>query len=287
MRAPIQPVPVQPPRYGLLVAATVTPLSTDRWQQGVTWNPEQCGVSGRVSVGCEGDTDEIVAERNGGIVEADPFAVWAADECSPFGFGARDWTGRVLRQLEATQSYQIANELWTGELHIDDSLSGGWLTDHTTLNYSFQADNVIDALGCLEQGLAVCGQGRRGMIHVTPQALVHLSAATAVETVGSTILTPLGNVVVADAGYDGSGPGGVPADSTTQWMYATSMIDVVLEPNPMLIPGEIEQAQALAQALDRSDNTITVRAFRMAMYRWDRCCHIAVEVDLPVCVVAS
>lgn len=287
MRAPIQPVPVQPPRYGLLVAAGVTPLATDRWQQGVAWNPEQCGDSGRVAVDCVGNTSTITAERNGEVVEADPFAVWAADECSPFGFGARDWTGRVLRQLEATQSYQIANELWTGDLHTADGLEGGYLTDHATLDDSFEAGDVVEALGCLEQGLSTCGQGRRGMIHVTPQALVALKAAFAVDLVGSQVLTPLGNIVVADAGYDGSGPGGKPADSSTQWAYATSMLDVVLEPSPMLVPGDIEQAQALAQALDRSDNTITVYAFKMALYRWDRCCHIAVEIDLPVCVVAS
>lgn len=286
-RQAINPTPVQPPLYGLLVAAAVTPMNGVRWQGGVTWQPEQCGVSGRVAVDCFGGTDELIGSRGPGIVSSDPFDVWASDECSVFGFKARDWSGNARRQLEATQSYEIANELWTGDLQQAEGHESGFLTDHSTLDFSYTGlDSAVDALACAEAGLAQCSKGRRGMIHVTPQALVHLVTNNTVRREGTQYLTPLGTIVVADAGYDGSGPGGAPAGAT-QWLYATGMVSVVLEAQALLNPPDLESAQNMLQALDMTDNTITVRAQKLAMYLWDRCCHIAVEFALPACVVGS
>lgn len=287
-RQAMNPTPVQPPLYGLLVAAQVTPLTGVRWQDGVSWGPEQCGVSGRTVVDCFGMTDPLDGNRSPDVVSSDPFLVWASDECSPFGSMARDWQGNARRQLEATQSYEIANELWTGRLQQTEAdQEGGFLSDHSTLDVSYTGvGNAVDALACAEQALARCGQGRRGMVHVTPQALVHLVTNNTVRREGTQFLTPLGNVVVADAGYDGSGPANEPP-STTQWLYATGMISVVIEAQAELNPPDLASAQTLAQALDRSDNTITVYAQRLAMYLWDRCCHIGVEFALPVCAVGS
>lgn len=285
-RAPIPATPAQPPRYGLLAAAPVTPMAGVRWQAGVTWNPEQCGVSGRFAVDCDGGTDELVAERSGRIVNADPFGIFAADECSPFGFQSRDWNGRATRQLEATQSYQIANELWTGTLSTAEGLDNQALTDSTSDTLTNAPALPVEAFACLEQGLAECSKGRRGMLHVTPQALVHLVTNYTVVREGGQFVSPLGNIVVADAGYDGSGPGGVPAGAS-QWMYATGIVSIVLEPAATLIPGSLDDAQNFARALNRADNTLTVRAEKLAMYLWDQCCHLAAEVDLAVCLVGG
>lgn len=281
--------PATPPRYGLLVAAAVNTLPAgSRWQaKGVKWTAEQCGVSGRAAVGLCGSTDTLTAERSGVFANATPFLVWAADECGVFGFQARDWSGRAIRQLEATQSYQIANELWTGDLRDAEALDNPALIDSTsdTLTESGPL-SVLDAFACLEQGLSSCAKGRRGMLHVTPQALVHLVAAFVVTREGSQYLSPLGNVVVADAGYDGSGPGGSPAGAT-QWMYATGMISVQIEAAPELVPGNLEDAQNFARALNRLDNTVSVRAQKLAMSLWDECCHLAAEVSLPICTTGG
>lgn len=295
-RAPIPSVPAQPPRYGLLVAAGVSPMNGVRWQEGVSWNPEECGNSGKVRVYCSGSTDPMGENgelNHNEIVTADPFAVWASDECSPFGFQARDWSGRATRQLEATQSFQIADELWNGTLQLEaladgdsDLQTGGYLRDVSTITDTYEnAGTPVHALGCTEQALGECGQGRRGMIHVTPAALDALVAAQAVRIEGTQYLTPLGNVVVADAAYTGDGPGAEVAGST-QWMYATGIIAVTLEQQAKLEPGSLDNAQNLAVALNRSDNTITVRAMKLALYQWDRCCHIATEFDLAVCTAS-
>lgn len=290
-RASINPVPAQPPRYGLLVAAPVTPTppglpSGQRWQAGVSWNPEQCGVSGRAAIECAGGTIELHPGANAARVDADPFLVWASDQCSPFGFAARDWSGRATRQLEATQSFQIAQELWTGTLSTAEGLDNRALTDSASDTVTNGPASILDGFACLEQALGQCAQGRRGMIHVTPQVLAHLVTNNTVRVEGAQYLSPLGNIVVADAGYDGSGPGGVAA-STSQWAYATGIIAVTLESSATLVPGDIAQAQAMAQALRRTDNTLTVFAQKLAMYQWDECCHIAAELDLPVCLVGG
>lgn len=291
-RTAIEATPTQPPRYGLLVAAPVTIGDNGgvRWSSGVTWEPEQCGNSGRAQVECEGNTAALDNNTSPGNRTADPFMVYASDRCSPFGFGARDFAARASRQLEATQSFQVAGELWDGTLRDaadsgDDIEDNPALIDSTSDTVTSGPADPVDALACLEQGLAECSQGRRGMIHITPQVLVHLISQSAVRLEGGQYVSPLGNIVVADAGYSGDGPGGGAAGSS-QWAYATGIIAVRLS-TVQVIPGNLDNAQAMAQALNRQDNTLDVYAQRLALTQWDECCHIAAEIDLAVCAIGG
>jgi hypothetical protein len=192
--------------------------------------------------------------------------------------------------LEATQSFQVADELWTGALRDaadagEDLEDNPALTDSSSDTVTGGPEDVVDALACLEQGLAQCSQGRRGMIHATPQVLVQWIAASAVRLEGGQYLSPMGNLVVADAGYPGDGPGGSAAGAS-QWAYATGIISVRLS-TPQVIPGNLDSAQVMAQALNREDNTLDVYAQRLALLQWDECCHLAAEIDLPVCLVGG
>lgn len=285
-RQAVNAVPVQPPRYGLLVAAQVTPMAGVRWQAGVKWTAESCAGSGRAAVDRCGSTEELVADRDAQFRDADPFLVWAADECSIFGAAARDWSGRVTRQLEASQSFQIAEELWTGDLSAAEGLENRALTDSASDTLTNGPVSPLDGFACLEYALGRCSFGRRGMIHVTTQMLAHLFTNGTVVREGTQYLSPLGNIVVADAGYDGSGPGGVPA-TTSQWAYATGIIAVTLEAAPELVPGSLEAAQSIWQGLDREVNTLGIRAQKLAMYQWDQCCHVAAEINLAPCLIAG
>lgn len=290
VRTAVEATPAQPPRYGLLVAAQTQIGDAGRWQFGVAWEPEQCGSSGREAVDCFGSTPALDANVSPGTRTGDPFMVYASDRCSPFGFQARDWAARATRQLEATQSFEVADELWSGTLRdaagVDDQLADNpALTDSSSDTVTSGAADPIDALACLEQGLSECSRGRRGMIHATPQTLVRWVAAQAVRLEGGQYLSPLGNIVVADAGYDGSGPGGSAAGAS-QWAYATGLISIRLS-TPQVIPGTLENAQSIAQALNREDNTLDVYAQRLALIQWDECCHIAAELDLATCAVGG
>lgn len=284
--AVIDAPPARPPRYGLIASAEVVEDLTSRWEGGFTFAPEGCGNSGRASTPCAGTTDSLdSAAGNPPVVEGEPFVVWAKDECSTFGFNARDYAGRARRQLEATQSFQVAQELWEGTLASADGLPNRALVDSGSDTVTTAPTGLQTALACLEQGLAQCGQGRRGMIHLTPQLLTHLVGAQIGFREGNQVVTALGTLLVADAGYSGSGPGGVPA-TTAQWMYATSLIQIRLSAID-LIPGNFTEAMDRARAVDRRTNRVRLYAERLAAYAWDECCHLAAEVDIPACAIGG
>lgn len=284
MPEPIAAPPARPPRFGLIASAPVGDGGGARWQHGFAFQPEGCGAGGRVTVDCAGTSDVLDSTPGPGNEDGEPFAVWASDECSTFGFESRDWQGRARRQLAAIESYEIANELWTGDLNLPGVVS---LADPTadTLTAAGQPKGAVDALGLLEQGLAQCNKGRQGMVHVTPLLLTHLVTNDSVRLDGTTYITPNGHIVVPDAGYPGTGPNGEAAGAT-QWAYATSFVQVMLGPVDV-IPASMTDARQLAQSMDRAVNSIVVYAERLAAWQWDHCCHVAVQVDLPMPLVGG
>ena len=290
-RQAVDAPPARPPRYSLLIAAP-TVEDGARWQAGVSFAPEGCGNGGRVAVDCIGGTDGLDPAENPDWVTGDAYAVWAADQCSTFGLRARDYAGRARRQLEATQSFQIAEELWSGSLVGEPILLGsGVVNENRPLNsvdsdrVTTSAETPVEALALVVGALGRCGQGRQGMIHVTPQVLQHLIFESAVYRDGGLWYSAMGHLIVADDGYDGSGPGGEPAGSS-QFIYGTSMMGVRL--------GEVQMVPRLDEtgpdgeqigwdaAVDPATNLVTVIAQRLALVQWDRCCHIAAQVDVPV-----
>lgn len=293
----VEAPPATPPRYSLLIAA---PTAEDgRWQGGWEFAPEGCGTSqgGRTAVDCFGGTDALDPEDNLGKVGGEPFAVWAADRCSTFGYRARDYIGRARRQLAAIESFQIAEELWEGSLNGEPSLAGQTIDNRPLVDPS--SDTVTDgptsptgALAMLVDGLGKCGAGRQGMIHVTPQLLVHLSTVGAIYRDSGAWYTPMGHLVVADDGYTGAGPGedgGVPA-SSSQWAYATSMLRVRLSPVqtvPDLPEDDTTNPTGWPAAVDPRDNVVLVIAQRLAGITWDECCHLAAEVNLSVPLIGG
>lgn len=291
MRAPIQAPQARPPRYGLLAAApTVDDADLRVLAGGWEYQPEACGLSGRDSITCAGSTDGAMdpSGQRPGIIEGDPIWLWAGDECSTFGFQARDWQGRARRQLAATESYELAAELWDGTVATADALANPFLAsagaNSDTVTNGATAE--VSALACIEAALAELLKGQQGMVHVTPQLLTHLRAADAIGREGTVWTTSMGHIVVADAGYSGAGPGGVAAGAS-QWAYGTSMVQVRLGPVEV-IPGNLDDARNLAAAMDRQVNDVVVVAGRLAGYQWaNDCAHVAAEVDLPVCLIGG
>ncbi len=289
-RVPITAPPVVQPRYSLLVAANANGATsgTERWDSGVTWTPEACGAGGISPAWC-GVSPERNPPAQPGVAIADPFYVFSADQCSASGFAARDWEGRARRALEATQSFQVARELWTGEHTLNELAQSR--TDKAS---PFLADTsrVVDtnmpahrAIGAIEQLAMECSQGRRLMIHV-PIAVLEEATENGyvLRDTGGILTTAMGNIVVADAGYPGTGPTGPDGDRTpddsTMWIYATSIVQVRLSEVETL-PKSLAEAHGVAEAMDRPRNHIVVWAQRLALYQLDPCCRIALSTDLP------
>lgn len=293
LRGAVAAPPAVPPTVGLLISARVFEAGRnmpvgDRWESGYAYLPEGC-ASGGVIDPCEGGTKDIAA--NPDQVVADPFAVWAGDECSTFGFIAGDAEGRARRQLLATRQFQIEQELWRGDLARDVAGTERKHLAHPDSDVLSEAGALdpIPALACLEEGLAKAARGQRGMIHATRQvaALWHQSGMLRRE--GNLVLTINDTIVVAGAGYDGSGPGADAdadpvAPGVTQWAYATTLVTVRLD-EVVLVPGAnaLQNPTLRAQMVNRDTNTIAVIAEQLAAFDWDGCAHLAVEIDTPYC----
>lgn len=264
-----------------LVNSAITPdADSERWELGFDFSPEACGDAD-VADPCQ-SSPRVPTVRPASL-HWEPFVVWAADQCSAFGWAVANYEERARRLLERCESKQIARELWRGDLAQDRGWANKRLADPASDEVTDGATPVIDALACLEQFLAECGCGEQGMIHATPQLVTHWAALgqSVLRREGGLLLTIHDTIVVTDAGYDGSGPDGEdPAVTGVQWAYATSMVTVRRGPVATL-PG------SLAEALDREDNTVAYYAERPAISYWDGCCLGAAEVDLAPCTIGG
>ena len=198
-----------------LVAAARTPVlgAGVRWEAGgVTYAPENCADHGALDP-CSNASFGSAQPSNLPTVLARPFGIWAADECSAFGFASRDWEGRALRQLEASTPWEVERELWLGNLAgaVGDTESGNsFLADAanvTDITPSGGAVSVLDGIACLEQALGDTGFGGQGMIHLTRKALTALSGTNFdIHRVGNVLMTLVDTVLVPGVGYTGSAP---------------------------------------------------------------------------------
>lgn len=292
---PVEPLPASPPRVSLLSSAQIVPNSeTDvRWTQGIRWSPEEClPETDSLWWACVeegGDAPDFEKETGAGqlIEEYQPFVAWAGDACSPFGWNERDYQGRARRKLLANESRIIEAELWTGARAATAGYPNRFLADAgrvTQLESGVRTPHA-SALAELESALAECGGGDH-MIHAMPR-LVSLWSRNGMVTPspdGRVLRTALGTVVVPGAGYNGSGPGGSPAegDRDDSWAYGTGMVRVWRGP-VVVLPGDF------ASAVDRETNLVTFRAERFVAATWDQCCHVGIRVNhcVELCTVAS
>lgn len=283
-KEPVAAVMAAPPLISLLTSAEIVP-DKSRWEGGFAYEPEACGEDNMgILDPCQANQTKTVTLGTG-YVEVEPFVIWTGDSCSSMGGGARDWKGRAQRKLDACQSNQIEEELWRGTL----ARERGWENKFLTRDDGIHSSDVValdasptQALACLEQALAECNCGQQGMIHATPQIITEWIALRLVTREGNRLLTYLGTVVVPGSGYDGSGPHPttpVAPSSGRIWAYATGMVQIRLGP-VSIVPG------TESEAMNRSTNTITVRAERIAAYSWD-CCFFSARIDSDLCIIGG
>lgn len=279
MAGVIVPTPPRAAVLSLINSAPVAdaPTNDPRWELGYRFQPEACGGA-FIEDPCE-RVPRVVPDRPA-RVEIEPFNVVAGDHCSAMGFLAQDYEARALRLLQRCTSHQVASELWTGTLAAASNWPNPYLTDPTSDTLTNGPAGAIAALACLEQALAQSGCGDRGMIHATPQLVTHWAALgnSVLRREGGLLLTIHDTIIVSDGGYDGSGPGGVPAGDS-QWAYATGMVTVRLG-RIFITPGPDD----IVEAMDRAVNDVEFFAERPAAYDWDQCAHFAAEIDLGICL---
>lgn len=283
-KAPVVPVPLTAPRTGLLAVAPTIDDPDLRWVDGFEWAPEGGNLSGVSAVSCLGSTDSRTPGSPAAVASNDPVYVWASEECSTIGYARRDWIGRVQRALLAEQSYRIALELWAGAENTQHSLGNGQLASPTADNV-FYSKAPEDGFACMDGLLTARLRNRQGMIHVTPGLLATLWHLNAVYRDGGMWMSPNQNIVVADAGYTGTGPQGEYV-TTDQWMYGTDMIRLRLGPVETF-PASLDDQQVLAAYVDRQTNDLEVWAGRFIGVEWDQIVHLAGQVTTDMCVDAA
>ena len=323
--APVAQPPVAKAPHRLLSTADEArdPAGT-RWQPGFEFAPRFCGLGG-MWVPCAdfvprdlglGNTGSGSGEQTkdasdaDGIVRFIPYVVWDQFTCTTRGFQEAEYQTIARQSLELTQDKQVEYEFWTGAVMdaagndaLGDPIENMSLmastTDEGVLNPDWNggagiptAVSPAHGLALLQQGLANCGSGTRGMIHATPYT-VEMWDDRVQESGGKLHTRSRGNLVVAGAGYTGEGPDvvpqAVPLTSRYAWAYATGLVewrldDVQLVP---MTPDGTNFANSLREAVDRSTNTVTFRAERFAAAVWNLCCTLAVLIDLYDCTTTT
>lgn len=292
----INPTPAAPPRVGLITSARTDLSMPDRWQNGFSYEPENsCDANGVVDP-CE--SNKVFNPDNLEIVTVDPVVLWAGDACSTYG--VRDRPARARRRLTACQSKLLAGELWEGTAtQASGNINNKYLASPAANTVSLTSLSPSDGLACMEDALAAASCSR-SMIHVTNGLMVYLARDNLVTRVGDMFVTVNDTIVVADAGYTGTGPEGQASVTGAVWAYGTDIVNVALDDivtyprgdTPDTATGGVRRADIAGMGQTAGhlyDNTITVRAERLAAAWWDGCAHVALAFDIDVCsdLVAS
>ncbi len=258
----------------------------DRWENGILVDPEGCTGSSDPywwdcpDVGGADPTGIKEIEPNSADVDYRPYTLSQGDNCSAFGWEARDFEGRTRRLWNAALSRSLENELWTGDRAQLAAFPNRFLADALTVNDLGEAPGIY-ALGQLQMEIAA-GQTGRGMIHVTMDVLNFFCANDVVHREGNIYLDCADNIVVPGTGYDGSEPDGF-VDSTgdTRFIYATGIVQVATSgPRPI---GDFDSS------VNRDTNDIEWRAEGIVAAWWDDCVHAGIRINLcePCCSPGS
>lgn len=282
-RVPVTDVTVAVPApFGILSpAATVIEDSSPHWTAGFEYESLDCGTTVRISSICTAATGvtQIAGDPDDRWRSYHPFVIETSFECTTFG--GLDYEEYARKRLEACQQKSIEREFWTGELAKQEDAANGadawpnrYLASTNATDVTPTAGTPVKpkyGLALLEQALADCGCGVLGTIHTTRGTASALGLAGA----DATLMTTLGNRVIAGSGYTGTGPNGSAPAGTAAWMYATGPLTVRL--------GSVNATpDTRAQSVNTSNNSVKVYADRAAAVTWDTCCHFAVLVDLAL-----
>jgi len=265
------PAPTIPAQQGFNLLASAERLPSegdDRWMQGVAFRSESC-------VDYQGFNPcaelEGLPELGGDeLTYALPVGYRVRDECSTMSGRFDDQ--RARRMAEHVADYVVAEELWTGALSkvdpFDTPFGTGLVNPHLAnedaVTVLTAATDIMTALATLEEAVRRASRGGPAFLHGAISVIGQVGQN--LERVGNELRTPTNGIVVADAGYPGTGPDG----TGTGWLYGTGPIVVGL--------GPIRTDTAPASTIDRRTNTRQVLADRMFLATFAPCAHFAIQV---------
>lgn len=206
--ANVEPAQATAPNTGL-VASALRPADGTRWVLGMSWVPERCGFTTDGFSPCEAHAKSPGAVPD--MVDYVPPGFAIAEQCTTLSSrNLQEVAERVRRQVEASTSYEAAQELWAGAItrQYPGTVNGSpyvnpYLADGNATAVTGTHATALDALAALESAALDAASGQQVFLHVSPQWVPHLGDT--VRRQGNLLLTKNDSVVVADGGYPGTG----------------------------------------------------------------------------------
>lgn len=246
-----------------------------RWLDGVTWEPTSCDPLqiGGVAA-CDNDATLVDAEREcESAVTQEAFVIYDALRGSTLETEIELIDERLTERLTYMTSYSFARELLTAFGSTGLSLANQAHAPQTQA-FTDAAVSVRRALALLTEDLGNTLRGGRGIIHMGPAAFGEAVDTGSLLWVDGQWQTPIGHVVVADAGYHNAPPptGGTAATLGTQeWIYASGPVMYRMSDPDLLGANGSER-------IDRARNTL---------HRWLTMYGILVFDPCPVTAVRA
>ena len=273
MFATVTALRAAPPTTGLVASAPPALDDGARWESGLAWVPERCGIGWQLVPWCSNTDPAVHQPDTAGAAYCRPVGARFAVACSTLGGGVD--SERVRRVVEATSPFVVARELWDGALGQTEPFTirgetyrNARLADPSAEIVGTGGADLLPALGRLEQAAVEASMGQRVMLHLPVRLAARLGEFT--RRVGADLLTRSDNLVIADAGYPGTGPTGQ-AVGATAWAYATT-VAVVRQ-------SRIDLIDDPAATVDRAVNTVTVWASRVFAATFDPCVHFTTQIN--------
>lgn len=293
--------PLLPPTSGLLQVAEVIDHDDDRWTDGIRWVPPS-DAAVELATTCWGGAGFSTARSTSAPVNAaTPFAVIAHDSCLAVSFrnSEDEFRARSAASLKAQEPAAVEAEFERGALIPTNPRLAEASAAHLYLGSpaNTQAGQLAltpkDALAALDEGIAYWGKGL-GMIHAPAYVIAQWVAARAINVAEfqandlpldpkpRLLFSPNGNPIVAGSGYRGASPDLVTVPTlltgghAAMWAYATDLVTVHRDREVKFLADE------MSQSLNRQNNEVTWRAYRMYAIAWSRLLHASVKIATPL-----
>jgi hypothetical protein len=258
-----------------LVRSSRTPTdpSDVRWTSGFSYMPSEIGNLDILD-DCGPDASSVGYQKAVKVADWHPYVLSAEFQCSMMGFDEAAYQQRARDLLDVATPKMVEYEFWSGKLAKLTGWPNLYLEQASGADV-YTASSVQEAVGICEMYIGAMGPGSRGMIHASPYLTPYLQLICRRE--GNLLLTYRDTIVVPGAGYGDYVTGSAPPQPTgTFKMFATGITDCRLGE---IVP--VPDKDSFYQAIDRSTNSVVVKAERYACASWDGYVFARVDLTLP------
>ncbi|MEI5526818.1 cupin [Streptomyces brasiliscabiei] len=229
MRKRVEPIPGTPLPHGILnTCTTVVDVEDIHELMGVEWMALGCCPVRQWEDPCL--TEESPGEESPGeapqkefcrpeFEHATPITLYAGSECSTLGWTHEEAVAHARATMDLGEQQGLEAAFWNSRLTTD-------VEDLTPPDGPLTVAQGVALLeGCLAEAY-----GGVGVLHVPAGAAALLGCCNLLHEDPATgsLRTLAGNCAVIGAGYSAmnTGPGGIPAEPGTTWLYITGPVHI-------------------------------------------------------------